>query len=287
MTYTIMAFDPQTRDIGIATASKTIAVGSRVPHIAPGVGAVATQANTNFMLGPKGLELLSKGLKPWEAIDKSLENDPFKETRQIGIINVYGEVAAFTGKQCLEWKGHLIGKGVAAMGNILKSEEVLTSMIEAYEKEDGELVDKLLAALLAGDKAGGDRRGKQSAAIIVVRENWNPERGDKYVDLRVDEHQEPVTELMRIFRLYDSVFLMRPGSRDIVIREAEDIKQLKQILKDNGYYSGNIDGYLSGDFVQALAKFMTEKRLGTTTYIDSQTVKYLVKEYRNKVKRAP
>ncbi|MEM1661212.1 MAG: DUF1028 domain-containing protein [Candidatus Bathyarchaeia archaeon] len=287
MTYTIMAFDPQTKDIGIAVASKTIAVGSRVPHIAPGIGAIATQANTNYMFGPKGLELLFRGLKPWEAVNKLLENDPVKDTRQVGIINMNGEMAAFTGKLCIEWKGHVVGKSVIVMGNILKGEEVLTSMLEAYEKEDGELVDKLLAALLAGDKAGGDRRGKQSAAIVVVRENWNPERGDRYVDLRVDEHPEPVIELIRIFRLYDSAFLMRPGSRNIMIGEAEDIKRLKQMLKDYGYYSGDIDGYLSRDFALALMKFMTEKGLSATVYLDSLTVKHLVREYEKTLKRSP
>lgn len=287
MTYTIIAFDFWTRDIGIATASKTIAVGSRVPHVAPGVGAVATQANTNYMLGVRGLKLLSDGLKPWDAINKLLENDPLKETRQLGVVDKNGEVGAFTGKNCLEWKGHLLGKGVVVMGNILKGEEVLTSMMEAYEKEEGELVDKLLAALLAGDRAGGDRRGKQSASIVVVRENWNPERGDRYVDLRVDEHPEPVIELMRIFKLYDSTYLMRPGARDIIIREAEDVKQLKQILKDYGYYSGDVDGYLDKDFARALTRFMTERGLGTTTYIDSQSIKRIVQEYKMRQKLSP
>jgi uncharacterized Ntn-hydrolase superfamily protein len=168
---------------------------------------------------------------------------------------------------------------VVAFGNILVGERVLDAMLEAYELAEGELVDKLLAALEAGDKAGGDRRGKQSAAILVVREDGGfLGFGDRYVDLRVDDHPEPVLELVRIFRLYDSTRLMRPGSRDIIAMPANDVKILKQALSKSGFYKGEIDGYVDRELAQALVSYLASKGLSTIPYIDAQTVKRIIKE---------
>jgi len=223
MTYSIVGFDPETGDLGVATASKFIAVGAVVPHARAGVGAIATQARANYLYGPRGLEMLASGLEPRAVLDALLGGDPEAELRQVGIIDSRGRVAAHTGSRCIDWKGHRFGRNAVALGNILVGEAVLEAMVEAFESTEGELVDRLLAALQAGDRAGGDRRGKQSAAILVVRENGGfLGYGDRYVDLRVDDHPEPVIELVRIFKLYDSTRLTRPGSRDIIAMPANE-----------------------------------------------------------------
>ncbi|MDT7888112.1 MAG: DUF1028 domain-containing protein [Desulfurococcales archaeon] len=277
MTYTIIGFDPLTGDLGIAVASKFLAVGAVVPHAKAGVGAIATQAYANYMFGPRGLDLLAKGMDPGTVVEELLRDDPYREARQVGIIDAKGRAAAFTGKNCIDWKGHKFGRNVVVLGNILKGEEVLDSMLNAFEETEGELVDKLLAALQAGDRAGGDRRGKQSAAILVVRESGGfMGYGDRYVDLRVDDHPEPVIELVRIFRLYDSTRLLRPGSRDIVALPARDVRELQSYLKSLGYYRGEPDGYISSEFAQALTKYLLDKGISSIPYIDSETIKKIL-----------
>jgi uncharacterized Ntn-hydrolase superfamily protein len=282
MTYSIVAYDPDTGDLGVATASKFLAVGAVVPHAKARVGAIATQAYANYLFGPMGLEMLSKGMDPQSVISKLLDGDPYKESRQIGVVDAIGRVTAYTGRLCIEWKGHKFGRHVVALGNILKGEEVLEAMLQKFEETEGELVDKLLAALEAGDRVGGDRRGKQSAAILVVRENGGfLGYGDRYVDLRVDDHPEPVIELIRIFRLYDSTRLMRPGSRDIIALPAADVKALKQALSKLGYYKGEIDGYIDREFAQALVMYLQDRGIASIPYIDASTIKKLVKEEKN------
>jgi len=279
VTFSIVGFDPDTVDLGVAVASKFLASGAVVPHARAGVGAIATQARANYLYGPKGLEMLAKGMDPQSVLDTLLREDPDREVRQVGIVDARGRAAAFTGRNCIDWKGHKFGKHVVVLGNILVGERVLDAMLEAYGSTEGELVDKLLAALEAGDKAGGDRRGKQSAAILVVRENGGfLGFGDRYVDLRVDDHPEPVLELVRIFRLYDSTRLMRPGSRDIIAMPASDVKILKQALSKLGFYKGEIDGYIDKELAQALASYLASKGLSTIPYVDAQTVKRIIKE---------
>lgn len=212
-TFSIVAADPETGDVGVAVASKFIAVGHVVPWVKIGTGAVATQALANVKYGPMALRYLSKGMSPSEVIKRLIEKDPKHEHRQIGIVNAKGEASAYTGSQCLPWAGHIIGHGYAVQGNILAGENVIQSMASTFEKTSGELVDKLLASLEAGDKAGGDRRGKQSAAIIVMRKCGGyggcKEGVGKYVDIRVDDHVDPVSELKRIFKLWDLTLLSR------------------------------------------------------------------------------
>ena len=169
-TFSIVGFDPETKDLGVAVASKFIAVGALVPWAEANVGAIATQALANISYGPRGLELLRRGYSAKKVLQILISDDPQREERQVGIVDSKGEAAAFTGSKCYPYAGHIIGENYAVQGNILTGPEVLEEMAKAFEQTKGELVDKLLAALEAGDKAGGDRRGKQSAAIIVVRE---------------------------------------------------------------------------------------------------------------------
>lgn len=259
MTYSIVAADPEKGDIGVAVASKFIAAGAIVPWVKVGVGGVATQAWANVKLGPLVLSLLEANYTPRRAVETLLSTDPKREQRQIGVVNAKGEAYAFTGKECLEYAGHIIGDGYAVQGNILAGPEVLEAMARAYESTKGELVDRLLAALKAGDQAGGDRRGKQSAAIIVVRPCGGyggcEEGADKYVDLRVDDHPEPVKELERLFRIWELTILEREDPSDVV-DIAEVAGEIQEALRILGYYSGEVTGRPDKETLEALERWM-------------------------------
>lgn len=198
-TFSIVAYDPDKKEWGVAVASKYLAVGAAVPWAKAGVGAVATQAAVNTTYGPGGLKLLAEGKSAEEALKALTDADPGKEFRQLAIVDAKGEVVGFTGKRCNAWAGHKTGKHYACQGNILAGEEVVTKMAEAFEKAKGPLAWRMMAALEAAEKAGGDKRGKQSAAIFVVREKGGPNgMGDRYLDFRVDDHENPIPELARI-----------------------------------------------------------------------------------------
>jgi uncharacterized Ntn-hydrolase superfamily protein len=201
-TFSICAYDPDTKEWGVAVASKYLAVGSAVPWAKAGVGAVATQAAVNVALGPKGLELLEKGKSAEEAVKQLTDEDKGKDSRQLGVLDAKGEAANFTGPKCYAWAGAKSGKHYTCQGNLLAGEEVVKDMATAFEETKGPLAWRLMAALEAGEKAGGDKRGKQSAAILVVCEGRGPNGiGDRYVDFRVDDHAKPVEELARILAL--------------------------------------------------------------------------------------
>ncbi len=259
MTYSIVAADPEKGDIGVAVASKFIAAGSIVPWVKVGVGGVATQAWANVRLGPLILALLEANYTPRRAVETLLSTDPRREQRQVGVVNAKGEAYAFTGKECLEYAGHIVGDGFTVQGNILAGPEVLEAMARAYENTKGELVDKLLAALKAGDQAGGDRRGKQSAAIIVVRPCGGyggcEEGADKYVDLRVDDHPEPVKELERLFRIWELTILEREDPGDVV-DIAEVAGEIQEALRILGYYRGEVTGKPDKETLEALERWM-------------------------------
>jgi len=201
-TFSIAAYDPDAKEWGVAVASKYLAVGSAVPFAKAGVGAVATQAQVNVALGPKGLELMAAGKSAEEALKALTDEDKGKDVRQVGLVDAKGEAATFTGPRCNAWAGGKVGKHYAVQGNILTGKEVVDDMAAAYEKAKGPFAWRLMTALEAGEKAGGDKRGKQSAAILIVKEGAGPNRvGDRYVDLRVDDHEKPIQELARILAL--------------------------------------------------------------------------------------
>jgi len=187
----------KTSSLGICVSTAIPAVRSRVPHVEAGVGAIATQANTNILYGINGLKLLKKGFSPKTALEAMLKEDPDRETRQVIIIDKLGRTAAFTGKDTIDWKGHLIGKNHVVAGNMLVGGRVIEAMTGAFENSEEELAERLMKALEAGQEAGGDKRGKKSAALVVARKE--EEGVYPSIDLRVDEHQDPVRELRRIF----------------------------------------------------------------------------------------
>jgi len=207
-TFSIVAYDPETNDLGVAVQSRFLAVGAVVPWAKAGVGAIATQAHSNTSYGPNGLKLLESGLSVQETLDKLIQADNGRALRQIGIIDAKGNAAAYTGSKTIAWAGHRIGENYAVQGNILADREVVLAMGKAFEETEGSLAEKLIAALESGQAAGGDKRGQQSAALLVVRENGGfGGFNDRYIDLRVDDHTEPIQELKRIYQLYKRTFL--------------------------------------------------------------------------------
>jgi uncharacterized Ntn-hydrolase superfamily protein len=203
-TYSIVACDLEAKEWGVGVSSRVKNVGSVVPWAKANVGAVATQALTNRSYGPDGLELLVKGKTATEVVQELTKADKNAEVRQLGVIDGKGMAEAFTGKKCGVFAGHKIGKNYTCQGNILAGEAVVNDMAKAFEETPGPLALRLQAALDAAEKAGGDKRVKNkfnSAAMLVVRENAGPDgKGDRMIDLRVDDHKEPLVELARLLQ---------------------------------------------------------------------------------------
>jgi uncharacterized Ntn-hydrolase superfamily protein len=201
-TFSIVAYDPDRKEWGVGVASKFLAVGAVVPWAKAGVGAIATQSLANTTYGPKGLELLSHGLSPEDVMQQLTKEDPGRENRQVGMVDAQGRAATYTGKKCQAWAGGKTGKHYACQGNILAGEAVVNDMASAYERSAGPLAWRIVAALEAAEAAGGDKRGKQSAALLVVREKGGYAGfNDRRYDFRVDDHAQPVQELARILGL--------------------------------------------------------------------------------------
>jgi len=205
LTFSIVARDPKTKALGVSVSSAGPAVGSVVPHVEAGVGAIATQAQTNVLYGKEGLKLLKTGLSPQTALETMLQKDIDREKRQVIIIDVQGRTAAFTGKENFDWKGHMVRKDCAAAGNMLAGSSVIEVMVETFEATKGKLPERLLKALEAGQEAGGDKRGRLSAALLVSGEQWISEIRP-VLDLRVDAHHDPVGELRRIYTVSRGYF---------------------------------------------------------------------------------
>lgn len=206
-TFSIAGFDPDNGDLGIAVQSKSFAVGAVVPWAEAGVGAIATQSWANTTYGPRGLELLKIGLSAKQTLDHLIKDDKGKSTRQVGIVDANGDVANYTGEGCYDWAGTISGDHFTAQGNILTGEDVINAMGSSFEKSKGELADKLLDALIAGQIKGGDKRGQQSAALFVVRKNGGYSGfNDRYIDLRVDDHEKPIQELSRLLDIHKKFF---------------------------------------------------------------------------------
>jgi uncharacterized Ntn-hydrolase superfamily protein len=209
-TFSIVAFDPSTGDLGIAVASKVLGVGSVVPWAKANVGAIATQSAANTAYGPDGLKFLESGSSAKDTLTQLTGADSGRDHRQMAVVDAKGNVASFSGSKCLPWAGHVEGEHFTVQGNILTGEEVVKTMAAAYEKarkiENTELADWLMAALQAGEEAGGDKRGKQSAALMVVRDKAGYGGNDRYTDLRVEDHPQPVVELDRLLEVHKQFF---------------------------------------------------------------------------------
>src|SRR5574337_339378 len=241
--FSIVACDPKTKDLGVAVESRFISVGSVVPWAEAGVGAVATQSFANTTYGPKGLALLRKGVHPKEVISQLTSKDPMAKQRQVGLVDSRGRAASFTGEECFAWAGSVVGRNYACQGNILAGEDVVKGMARAFESTDGDLPVRMLAALHAGQKAGGDQRGQQSAALLVVREKGGyGGLNDRWIDVRVDDHPTPIDELTRLFNLYDVTLLNRENPSDVVALEPSVVRELQQGLAKLDLYRGAVTG---------------------------------------------
>lgn len=283
-TFSIVANDPANRAWGVAVASKFPAVGARVPWAASGAGAVATQANANTSFGPRGLQMLAAGSSAQDALEALLKDDPDREHRQVGIVDADGRPATFTGRKCLPWAGGRTGEHFAAQGNILAGSHVIDAMADAFAQASGDLADQLMAALLAGDRAGGDRRGRQSAALFVVK----PGAGyggfdDIWVDYRVDDDPDPVPRLGGLLELHRLYFGKSPVEDELEI-EGESARQLQGIMRRLGYYSGPITGTYDSPTRAALEAFIGNENFEDRTdfksgRIDRPVFEHLIRKY--------
>lgn len=218
-TYSIVARDADTGELGVAVQSHWFSVGPLVPWAMPGVGAVATQANVELSYGPKALDLMDKGASAGEALQALLAQDAGAHGRQVAVVDAHGGVAAHTGESCMPFAGHVTGAQASCQANIMANDTVWPRMLDAFTSADGSLTARLLDALDAGEAAGGDIRGRQSAAILVVPAHGQP--WESVVSLRVEDHPEPLDELRRLVRLHDAYVLAGRGD-ELVNQERHD-----------------------------------------------------------------
>ena len=278
MTFSIVACDLEEGAWGVAVASKFPAVGAVVPWAQAGVGAVATQSFANTSFGPRGLALMATGLSAQETLDRLLEDDPDQELRQVGLVDAKGGSATFSGNGCFAWAGGLAGTGYAIQGNILANAKVVPAMENAFLDTKGNLPTRLHAALLAGDRAGGDKRGRQSAAIYVAK----PKAGyggylDRWLDYRVDDHEDPVPRLAELLEMHELYFGKSPETERVEIKGSV-LDQITQMLIDAGYLKNG------RNFAEAFNEFIgnenfEERASAEANWIDGPVLKYLTRKF--------
>lgn len=263
-TYSIVACDLEAGQWGVAVQSKFLAVGSVVPWAEPHVGGVATQAYANPRYGPQGLELLRDGLPAQEVVDRLTAADEGRDHRQLGVVDGKGNAATYTGAECMDWAGGRTGAGYAAQGNILVSAETVDALAETFEGSVGQpLAERLIDCLAAAQAAGGDSRGQQSSALLVVeRDGGYAQLSDTVVELRVEDHERPIEELRRIYVLHDEIFGSTPRERWLDVDEALGA-ELRERLDKLGY-----DGDLSEAFPRWAGKENLEDRVDGVEQID-------------------
>ena len=242
-TYSIAACDLDASQWGVATQSKFLAVGSVVPWAEPQVGAIATQAYANPRYGPEGLGLLREGLSAEEVVERLTAADEGRDQRQLGVVDREGRSASFTGAECLEWAGGRTGPCYAAQGNILVSAATVDAIAETFESSKGTLAERLLDCLDAAQVAGGDRRGQQSAALLVVEQDGGYAKlSDTVVELRVEDHERPLEELRRFYRLHEALFGETPRDKWLTVDDAL-ANELRERLGKLGYDGGLEDAF--------------------------------------------
>ena len=236
MTFSIVARCEEDRSLGVAVASKFLAVGAAVPAARISVGAIATQSFCNTLYKRDGLTLMSAGRSAPATLEALLADDDQRDSRQVGIVDATGEAATFSGDDCLDWAGGVTGAGFAIQGNILTGPEVVEAMRTTFLESSGSsLPERLVKSLQAGDAAGGDRRGRQSAALLVVAETGSYTPGDDVAyDLRVDDHGDPVGELARLLALHH-VYFDRPSAKDLLPLEDELATEVRSHLDHLGF----------------------------------------------------
>lgn len=262
-TYSIVAVDLEAEQWGVAVQSKFLSVGSVVPWAEPHVGAIATQAYANPRYGPNGLNLLREGMSADEVVERLTSEDEGRDHRQLGVVDAKGNAATYTGKECMDWAGGRTGEGYAAQGNILVSGETVDAMAESFEGSSGLLAVRLIDCLAAAQAAGGDSRGQQSSALLVVQQDGGyAGMSDTVVELRVEDHELPIEELRRIYTLHDEIFGTTP--RRMWLDVDDDLAtELRERLAKLGY-----EGELEQTFVQWTGKENLEDRVDGIEQID-------------------
>ncbi|HIE24452.1 MAG TPA: DUF1028 domain-containing protein [Anaerolineales bacterium] len=284
-TFSIVACDLKAKTWGIAVASKFPAVGAAVPWAKAEIGAVATQSYVNTSYGPNGLAMMEKNFSAEETLEKLLASDEERETRQIGIVDARGNAVTFTGEKCHDWAGGLTGRGYAIQGNILAGAKVIQKMEEIFLETEGDLPARLYSALYAGDRAGGDKRGRQAAAIYVAK----PQGGyggflDRWIDYRVDNALDPVAELGELLELHELYMGKSPESERIKL-EGTVLKDLQKIMAKLGYYQPKVDGIYNKTTQESLNSFLGNENFENRFYaeeglLDQPVVNYLLKKFR-------
>jgi len=263
-TYSIAACDLEAGQWGVAVQSKFLSVGSVVPWAEPGVGAIATQAYANPRYGPNGLALLREGKSAQQAVDELTAADDGREQRQLGIVDGKGQAATYTGGECYDWAGGRTGAGYAAQGNILVSADTVDALVETFEGSGGKpLAERLLDCLAAAQAAGGDKRGQQSASLLIVeRDGGYAQLSDVVVDLRVEDHERPIEELHRIYRLHQAIFGETPRDQWVQVDDTL-AEELRERLGRLGY-----EGELGDAFLRWAGNENLEERVDGIVAVD-------------------
>jgi len=285
-TFSIVAYDPGRLEWGVAVQSKFLAAAAVVSWARANGGAVATQSYANLEYGPEGLERMGRGMSAKVVVGALTEADEQANLRQVGMVDRHGNAAAFTGEDCYEWAGHIVGEGFACQGNILVAGTV-EAMADTFEKArqgPGELADWLVAALAAGQAAGGDRRGRQAAGVLVVRENGGyGSKTDRYLDLRVDDDPEPIGKLEQLVKMHHLYFgQVDPNN---LIPLADVAGELQVLIQRTGHYDGPISGRFDETTRKALRALVGEENLedrwnGEGDVIDRVVVDFLRERFR-------
>lgn len=272
-TFSIVGIDLATGDVGVAVQSKFPNVRPIVPWAEAGVGAIATQSFINVSYGPKGLSLLRNGATAEEALKILIANDSNRDVRQVGIIDSKGNSASWTGRECFDWAGGITGvnsggkgivitgKGFAAQGNTLVGKETVEALAKTFQQTNGSLSDKLVAAIVAGGKAGGDRRGEESAALLVKRKGAGYDgTTDDLIDISIYDHARPLVELERLYKLH-KLYYFRTDPRNLIKIDQAMCRELQGILNNKPYkgflfYDGPVNGLFDAKTKKALQDFM-------------------------------
>jgi len=279
MTFSIVACDLREKSWGIAVASKFPAVGAVVPWAQADAGALATQSFANTSFGPRGLELMANGIAADDTLAKLLMDDSDRELRQVGLVDALGNAKTFTGNGCFPWAGGISGKGYAIQGNIMASPKVVPAMEKKFLATKGELPVRLYTALLAGDRAGGDKRGRQSAAIYVVKPNGGYGGfTDRWIDYRVDDHENPVPRLGELLEMHDLYFGKSPESERLPLK-GKSLEQISAILKREGYLKRNTAFRDAFNAMMGNENF-EERADPNAQWIDNPVMRYLLKKFK-------
>lgn len=283
MTFSIVARDLEKGEWGIAVQSKFLAVGAVVPWAKAGIGAIATQSWANTSYGPRGLELLEKGFSATETLERLIADDEGSADRQVGIVPADGLPVTYTGERCFSWAGGRVGAHYACQGNILVGEDTVLAMAHTFEETHGWLCDRLIAALLAGQAAGGDSRGQQSAALLVVRDRGGyGSFNDRFIDLRVDDSPTPIEELQRLLQLH-KLYLFPTDPQDIVAIDAALAHEIQKILTITGDYQTAINDTYDEVTREAFRKFSGRENLEGRWLEDARIDNVVLEFMRQKV----